>query len=164
MIGLMLIRQSEARDNDAIWRILEPTFRAGETYPIPRDILRSDALAYWLSPGHIVFVAEDAGAIVGTYYLRANNRGGGAHVANCGYVVAPQAFGRGVARSMCAHSLDHARQRKFTAMQFNFVIASNERAVGLWQSMGFAIAGRLPGAFEHPRLGFVDAYVMTRSL
>jgi predicted N-acetyltransferase YhbS len=90
----MLIRQSEPRDDDAIWRILEPTFRAGETYPVPRDISRADALAYWHTPGHPVFVAEDAGTIVGTYYLRANNRGGGAHVANCGYVVAPDAFGR----------------------------------------------------------------------
>jgi ribosomal protein S18 acetylase RimI-like enzyme len=160
----MLIRQSEARDADAIWRILEPTFRAGETYPIPRDISREDALAYWHSPGHTVFVAEDVGTIVGTYYLRANNRGGGAHVANCGYVVAPEAFGRSVAQGMCSHSLDHARHRGFAAMQFNFVIASNERAVRLWQSMGFAIAGRLPDAFQHPRLGLVDAYVMLRNL
>ena len=160
----MLIRPSEPRDNDAIWRILEPIFRAGETYPIPRDISRADAFAYWHSPGHAVFVADDAGPVVGTYYLRANNRGGGEHVANCGYVVASDAFGRGVARTMCAHSLDQARARGFTAMQFNFVIASNERAVRLWQRLGFAISGRLPDAFRHPRLGLVDAYVMTRSL
>jgi len=160
----MLIRQSEPRDDDAIWRILEPTFRAGETYPVPRDISRAGALAYWHTPGHAVFVAEDAGTIVGTYYLRANNRGGGAHVANCGYVVAPDAFGRGVAQAMCAHSLGEAKSRGFSAIQFNFVIASNERAVRLWQRMGFAIAGRLPGAFQHPRLGLVDAYVMLRSL
>jgi RimJ/RimL family protein N-acetyltransferase len=160
----MLIRQSEPRDDDAIWRILEPTLRAGETYPIPRDISREDAIAYWHTPGHTVFVAEDAGAIVGTYYLRANNRGGGAHVANCGYVVAPEVFGRGVAQAMCSHSLGEARTRGFTAMQFNFVIASNERAVRLWQRLGFAIAGRLPGAFQHPRLGVVDAYVMSRNI
>jgi len=160
----MLIRPSEPRDHDAIWRILEPTFRAGETYPVPRDISRSDALAYWHSPSHSVFVAEDQDAIAGTYYLRANNRGGGEHVANCGYVVAPAAFGRGVARAMCTHSLDQARAHGFTAMQFNFVIASNERAVRLWQHLGFAIVGRLPGAFRHPRLGPVDAYVMMRSL
>src|SRR6478736_3166668 len=160
----MLIRPFQPSDNDAIWHILEPTFRAGETYPIPRDISREDALAYWHTPGHIVFVAEDAGAIAGTYYLRANNRGGGAHVANCGYVVAPEVFGRGVAQAMCSHSLGEAKARGFTAMQFNFVIASNERAVRLWQRMGFAIAGRLPGAFRHPRLGLVDAYVMLRSL
>lgn len=160
----MLIRPFQPSDNDAIWHILEPTFRAGETYPIPRDISREDALAYWHSPGHTVFVAEDAGAIVGTYYLRPNNRGGGAHVANCGYIVATGAFGRGIARAMCVHSLDKARERNFAAMQFNFVIASNERAVRLWESLGFAIAGRLPGAYQHPRLGLVDALVMTRSL
>lgn len=160
----MLIRQSEPRDDDAIWRILEPAFRAGETYPVPRDISRKDALTYWHTPGHAVFVAEDAGTVVGTYYLRANNRGGGAHVANCGYVVAPEAFGRGVAQAMCSHSLEEAKARGFTAMQFNFVIASNERAVRLWQRMGFAIAGHLPEAFQHPRLGLVDAYVMVRHL
>lgn len=160
----MNIRAATADDDEGIWRILQPTFRAGETYPLPHDISRADALAYWRAPAHSIFVAEQAGTLVGTYYLRANNRGGGAHVANCGYVVAPDAFGRGVARAMCAHSLDQARQRKFTAMQFNFVIASNERAVRLWQSLGFTVVGRLPGAFQHPRLGLVDAYVMMRNL
>jgi len=158
------IRLATPADADAIWAILEPTFRAGETYPIPRDISRVDALAYWQAPSHAVFVAVENGTVVGTYYLRANNRGGGAHVANCGYMTAPAATGRGVARTMCAHSLDEARRRGFKAMQFNFVIASNARAVRLWQSCGFAIVGTLPEAFDHPRLGLVDAYVMYRAL
>ena len=160
----MNLRPATPEDDDAIWRILEPTFRAGETYPIPRDVSRADALAYWRAPGHTAFIAEDAGQIVGTYYLRANTNGGGAHVANCGYMVAATAQGRGVARAMCAHSLDQAREHGFAAMQFNFVIASNERAVRLWQACGFDIVGRLPGAFRHPRLGDVDAYVMYRTL
>jgi ribosomal protein S18 acetylase RimI-like enzyme len=158
------IRPANAADDPAIWRILEPTFRAGETYPIPRDISRAGALAYWRTPGHTVFVAEDGGTVIGTYYLRANTLGGGGHVANCGYMTAHAMTGRGVARAMCAHSLDVARERGFRAMQFNFVIASNERAVRLWRSCGFAIVGTLPGAFEHPRLGIVDAYVMFRTL
>ena len=138
--------------------------RAGETYPLPRDMSRENALAHWLSPDHEVFVAEDNGEIVGTYILRANREGGGAHVANCGYMTAPRATGRGVARAMCAHSLGHAQERGFRAMQFNFVVSSNERAVRLWQSFGFEIVGRLPKAFEHPSLGFVDAFVMYRQL
>lgn len=164
MDATLTIRPAVANDDDDIWAILEPTFRVGETYPIPRDISRTDALAYWRSPGHSVFVAEQDGRIVGTYYLRANNRGGGSHITNCGYMVAPAAIGRGVARAMCAHSLALARERGFTAMQFNFVIASNERAVRLWQASGFAIAGRLPKAFQHPQLGLVDALVMVRAL
>ena len=160
----MLIRPAKADDDDAIWAILEPTFRAGETYPIPRDISRADALAYLRTPEHSVFVAEQDGRIVGTYYLRANTRGGGAHVANCGYLVAPDAMGQGVARAMCAHSLDEARARGFRTMQFNFVIASNARAVKLWRSCGFEIVGTLPDAFQHPQLGLVDAHVMMRGL
>jgi ribosomal protein S18 acetylase RimI-like enzyme len=158
------VRPAQAADDEAIWQVIGPAFHAGETYPLPRDISRDDALAYWRSPGHAVFVAEDGGEIFGTYYLRANQRGGGAHVANCGYIVAPAAMGRGVARAMAAHSLDEAKNRGFRAMQFNFVISSNERAVRLWQSLDFAIVGRLPGAFDHPRLGLVDALVMVRRL
>jgi len=158
------VRALVERDHDAVWALLEPVIRAGETYALPRELTRDDALAFWTLPGSDAFVADDAGQVVGTYFLRANQRGGGAHVANCGYVTAAQASGRGVARAMCAHSLDHARARGFRAMQFNNVVSTNERAVRLWQSMGFAIAGRLPGAFAHPRLGDVDVFVMFRAL
>jgi ribosomal protein S18 acetylase RimI-like enzyme len=160
----VLVRPAAAADDDAIWRILEPILRAGETYVLPRDMSKGAALAYWRSPGHAVFVAEGTGTIVGTYYLRANQQGGGAHVANCGYMTAGPAQGRGVAQAMCEHSLGEARRRGFRAMQFNFVVSSNERAVRLWQRLGFTIVGRLPGAFAHPRLGFVDALVMHRTL
>jgi ribosomal protein S18 acetylase RimI-like enzyme len=160
----MIIRSATTSDSDAIWKILELVIRGEDTYALPGDMTREDALAYWNSPGHEVFVAEEMGEILGTYYLRANQKGGGAHVANCGYMTAPWASGRGVARAMCQHSLEHARLRGFRAMQFNFVVSSNERAVRLWQSMGFEITGRLPAAFMHPSLGTVDALVMYRQL
>ena len=112
-----------------------------------------------------VFVARDSdGRILGSYYRRANQPGGGAHVANAGYATAEAVRGRGVARAMALHSFDVARAAGFRAMQFNFVIVSNTVAVGLWQSLGFAIVGRLPAAFDHPRLGMVDALVMHRPL
>jgi ribosomal protein S18 acetylase RimI-like enzyme len=160
----MQIRISLPADADSIWAILEPTIRAGETYTLPRDMSRQEALAYWLGPQHEVFVAQADGQILGTYFLQPNQLGGGSHVANCGYVTAPWATGRGVARAMCAHSLERARERGFKAMQFNFVVSTNERAVALWRSFGFEIVGRLPGAFHHPTAGFVDALVMHRSL
>jgi ribosomal protein S18 acetylase RimI-like enzyme len=102
--------------------------------------------------------------MVKSYYLRANQQGGGSHVANCGYMTAPWAAGRGIASAMCGHSLDRARERGFRAMQFNIVISTNARAVRLWEKFGFEIAGRLPEAFHHSKAGYVDAYVMFRKL
>jgi ribosomal protein S18 acetylase RimI-like enzyme len=160
----MQIRPATPADDDAIWRIIGPVIRAGETYALPAEWSRDAALAFWCGADHAVFVAEDDGAVLGTYYLQANQRGGGAHVANCGYVTATEATGRGVARAMCLHSLDVARARGFRAMQFNLVVSTNERAIRLWERCGFAVVGRLPGAFRHPRLGFVDALVMYRTL
>src|SRR5690349_851068 len=104
----------------------------------------ADALAYWRAPANEVFVAEEGGQVLGTYILRANQPGGGSHVANCGYMTSPAAQGRGVARSMLEHSLARAKARGFCAMQFNFVVSTNERAVTTWQKAGFEIAGRLP--------------------
>ena len=160
----MLIRPATDADWNAIWAIMEPIIRAGETYPLPRDMDKASALAYWVSAGHEVFVAEENGKIVGTYFLQPNQQGGGGHVANCGYMTAVTANGRGVARAMCEHSLGRARGRRFRAMQFNFVISTNARAVKLWQSFEFAIVGTLPKAFLHPTLGYVDAFVMYRDL
>jgi ribosomal protein S18 acetylase RimI-like enzyme len=161
---MLSVRSASLDDQGAIWGILEPTLRAGETYTLPRDISREAALAWWHHPGHEVFVAEDAGIVLGTYFLRPNQAGGGSHVANCGYMTAPAAQGRGVARSMLEHSLVHARNRGFRAMQFNFVVSTNERAIRTWEGAGFEVVGRLPEAFEHPALGFVDALVMYKRL
>jgi ribosomal protein S18 acetylase RimI-like enzyme len=160
----MLIRPAQPSDADAIWELLEPTIRAGETQALPPDMARADALAYWLSPGHEVFLAEELNTQVGTYFIRSNQLGGGAHVANCAYVVSPSATGRGIAQAMCKHSLGHAKARGFLAMQFNFVVSSNERAVKLWQYLGFQTVGRSPKAFRHPSLGLVDALIMHREV
>lgn len=158
------IRNAEDHDNAAIWRILEPIIREGCTYTLPADMSERDALRFWRAPLHEVFVVESDGQIVGTYFMRANQSGGGSHVANCGYMTAPWATGRGIARAMCTHSLAHARTRGYRAMQFNFVVSTNERAVRLWQDCGFEIVGRLPDAFLHPHDGHVDALVMYRTL
>lgn len=160
----VLIRPATDTDSDAIWSILEPVIRAGETYTLPRDMSREGGLAYWFDPAHEVLVAEDAGEIHGTYYLQPNQRGGGSHVANCGYMTAQHVTGRGIARAMCTHSLQRARERGFRAMQFNFVVSTNVRAVHLWESLGFETLCRLPGAFLHPKHGYVDALVMFKSL
>jgi len=161
---MLTVRAAGPDDADAIWGILEPVIRAGDTYTLPREMSREAALAFWFASGHEVFVAEEDGRRLGTYFLRPNQAGGGAHVANCGYVTAADASGKGVARAMCAHSLEHAKSRGFRAMQFNFVVSSNERAVRLWKSFGFEIVGRLPEAFLEPSGRYTDAYIMYRHL
>jgi ribosomal protein S18 acetylase RimI-like enzyme len=160
----VLIRSARPDDAKAIWSVIAPTIRAGETYTLDRAMSEDAALAYWMGPDKETFVAEDNGEVLGTYYMRANQAGGGNHVCNCGYITGADAMGRGIARQMCEHSLDHARARGYRAMQFNFVVSSNERAVRLWQSLGFDIVGRLPLAFKHPTQGYVDALVMFRAL
>jgi GNAT superfamily N-acetyltransferase len=166
MMGIRtpVIRDAGQQDEGDVWAILEPVIRSGETYTLPQDMTREAALSYWFSPGHHVFVAEVDGEVLGTYFLRPNQQGGGAHVANCGYITHPAATGKGVASAMCSHSLEYARARGFLAMQFNFVVSTNERAVRLWQRHGFDIVGRLPGAFKHPHLGYVDVLVMYRRI
>jgi GNAT superfamily N-acetyltransferase len=150
---MRIVRGVKLEDADAIWRILEPMVRAGETYPLPREMNKDEALAYWMGTGHEVFVAEEDGKIVGTYFLKANQKGGGAHVANCGYVTAAAARGRGLARMMCHHSIERAKERAFRAMQFNFVVATNANAVRLWQSCGLSGGGAVAGCIFASKAG-----------
>ena len=158
------LRPASEADHAALWAMLEPVFRAGDTYAIDPAITRADAMSFWCGGTHRAFIAEADGQPLGSYYLCPNQGGGGAHVANCGFVTAPGAQGRGVARAMLAQALDEARAAGYRAMQFNFVVETNTRALAIWQAQGFEIVGRLPGAFRHPVAGFVDALVMYRRL
>lgn len=158
------IRPATAADWPAIWTIIEPVFRAGDTYALPADISESAGRDYWMGPDRTVFLASESGKALGTAFVHPNQQGGGAHVANCAFATAEAARGRGVARALCAHSIDYCRGAGFKAIQFNFVVSTNEPAVHLWRSFGFEVLARLPKAFEHPRLGLVDALVMWKAL
>ncbi|MEB2314354.1 MAG: GNAT family N-acetyltransferase [Polyangiaceae bacterium] len=164
MSSSTIIRRAEASDAAGIAAIILPTIREGATYALDSDMSEADALAYWLAPDKDTFVLEEDGVILGTYYIRTNQLGGGRHVGNCGYMTSAKAMGRGVARRMCEHSMEYARSKGYHAMQFNFVVSANERAVRLWQSLGFEIVGRLPLAFLHPTKGYVDALTMYKTL
>jgi len=147
-----------------IWPILQSTIRAGDAYALPRDMPVEAARAYWFAPGNHVFTASENGVVIGSYFIRANAQGGGAHVANAGFVTGPRWRGRGVARVMGEHALVAAKDLGFQAMQFNFVVAANRSAVRLWRSLGFEIVGTLPNAFALPSGEFSDVFVMYRVL
>jgi len=160
----MKIRKAAEADRDAIWEIFHEVVAAGDTYAIDPDMSRAEALAYWSGADTRTYVAESTGRVVGTYILRPNQSGGGSHVANAGFMVAPGARGQGIGRAMGKHCLSEARRLGFRAMQFNFVVSTNESALRLWEDLGFKIVGTLPGAFRHREKGYVDVYVMYRSL
>ena len=161
----LLIRPYDPADWPAVWALLEPVFRSGETFPHDPAIGEAAARASWVEQSQEVMVAVDAaGSVVGTYYLRPNSLSLGAHVANAGYVVAESCRRQGIGSRLCQHSLQLARQLGFRLMQFNLVVSTNTAGIRCWQRNGFAIAGTLPGAFRHRRLGHVDALVMVQSL
>ncbi|PZX15023.1 acetyltransferase (GNAT) family protein [Palleronia aestuarii] len=158
---LTLRRVTRPGDDARLWAILGPIFRAGDTYAIDPGIAEDDALAYWCGPAHETWLTEDG---TGSYYLRANQGGNGDHVCNAGFATSQAARGRGTARGMLEHALDRGRDRGFRAMQFNFVVSRNVRALAIWSDYGFDIVGRVPQAFRHPEEGFVDALVLHRFL
>ncbi|MTH66412.1 GNAT family N-acetyltransferase [Paracoccus shanxieyensis] len=162
--GGTVIRPATSADHDAIWDILQPVYRAGETYCIPRDISRADALADWFAAPFTAFVAEAESRVLGTSHVGMNRPGPASHVANASFATHPDARGRGIARALVGHAKDWAREQGFRAMQFNFVVSTNADAVHSWQKAGFDIVGRLPGAFLHPQHGYVDALVMFHDL
>ena len=161
---MTILRGAADGDRDAIWGIFHAVVAGGDTYAFDPETPRDEALAYWFQPGARTYVAEHDGRVVGTYVLKPNQPGLGAHVANAAFMVAPSARGLGVGRAMGRHALDEARRLGYRAMQFNFVVSTNMRAVALWERLGFETVGRLPGAFDHPTLGAVDALVMFRAL
>ena len=160
----MEIRAATEADRDAIWNIFHEIVAAGDTYAFDPRMSREDALAYWFRRDTHTYVAEKDGRVVATYILRPNQPGPGSHVANAAFMVASDAQGSGVGRRMAEHCLSEAHRLGFRAMQFNFVVSTNESAIRLWQKLGFEIVGTLPGAFRHPQKGYVDVYVMFRSL
>jgi RimJ/RimL family protein N-acetyltransferase len=162
---MIKIRPFDERNWTGVWQVIEPVFRAGETYAFSPDITEQEAHRYWIEMPTQTFVAVDENnEILGTYYIKPNQPTLGAHVCNCGYIVAEKARGKGIASEMCVHSQREAVTRGFRAMQYNLVVSTNEVAVSLWKKNGFKVIGTLPEAFHHPRLGFVDALVMYKQL
>ena len=159
-----MIREATEQDWSLLWPIFQPIVEAGDTYAYDPTTTYEQGRTLWLDKPRQTFLFEDAGEVLGTYYIKTNQDGPGDHVCNCGYMVSDRARGRGIARQMCEHSQVIAREMGYRAMQFNFVASSNAGAVALWQKLGFETVGRLPEAFKHPSQGFVDALVMYKSL
>ena len=158
------IRAAKDTDKPAVWQIIKAVISTGDTYVFAPDSTEDEMTSYWFSPEKYVYVAEEGGEVLGTFWLKANQPGLGSHVCNAAYMVGPHNAGKGIGRRMAEFSLDEARRLGFTAMQFNFVVKSNIAAVKLWESIGMQIIGQIPDAFDHRTEGLTDAYIMYRKL
>jgi ribosomal protein S18 acetylase RimI-like enzyme len=158
------IRESISGDAEHVWSIIREVIAAGDTYAFAPDTPKADMLNYWYAPGAHPHVALIDGEVAGTYVIRSNQPGLGAHVANGAFMTSPRFRRNGIGRAMGAHALEAARQRGYLAMQFNFVVKTNTQAVALWESLGFKVMAEIPNAYRHTRNGFTSIYIMHRYL
>lgn len=163
------VTRASEQDWPGIWEIFQDVISTGDTFAYAPETTEMEAHDLWMQrgthgTGAEPYVVRDGDEIIGTFTLRPNHHGLGAHVANAGYMVKASHRGRGIARAMCQFSLEEARRQGYRSMQFNYVVSTNMRAVELWQSMGFRIIGIAPGSFRHATHGFVDIYIMHRML
>ena len=163
-IFMAYIREALEKDFDQIWEIFHQIVSAGETFAIHRYANKKKAHHIWIEQPQKTYVCEKNKKILGTYYLKKNHGGGGCHVCNCGYMVDMKAEGKGLGTMMCEHSQKIAKELGYKAMQFNLVLVSNKKAVSLWTKLGFDTVGKIPKAFDHPKIGYVDALVMHKWL
>ena len=161
---MVTIREYREEDKEQIWEIIKSVISVGDTYVFAPDSPKEKMLGYWCGSDKKTYVAVSENKIVGTFYLKDNQPDLGSHIANAGYMVSPEAKGKRVGRQMAEFSLEEAKTLGYRAMQFNFVVKSNEIAVKLWQSLGFEIIGEIPEAFNHAEKGLINAYIMYRQL
>jgi len=159
------VRLFQKKDWGSLWSILQSVFKEGETYTFSPDISKEEAYHIWISLPQETYVAIDQeNAITGTYFIKPNQPTLGSHICNCGYIVSPQYRGQGIAKMLCLHSLEKAKELGFRGMQFNAVVSTNHSAVNLWLTIGFQKIGTVPGGFYNQKHGYVDTYIMFKSL
>ena len=161
---MIKIRKATAEDENQIWEIFSKVIATGDTYVFPPDTPRKALNQYWLAAHMDTFIAEEDDKLLGTYMIKPNQIGLGNHIANCGYMVSPEAQGRGIGKELCEHSLRYAKTCDYYAIQFNIVVSTNTAAVALWKKYGFEIIGITPKGFRHSQLGLVDTYIMYKAL
>lgn len=161
---MIQIRKALPGDADSIWNIIHRVIQDGDTYAFDPATPKKDMLAYWCASDKHTYIAVINEEIKGTFMMKDNQPGLGSHIANAGYMTAPDAFGNGIGKAMALFSLEEAKRLGYSAMQFNLVIKTNERAVELWKKLGFTIIGEIPEAFNHKTKGLTNAYIMYRKL
>ncbi|CAD5282522.1 Acetyltransferase [Alteromonas sp. 38] len=159
-----MIREITKLDFESFWPTFYSVIQAQETYAFDPNMTLEEAYSLWCEIPLNAYVFVESNAVLGTYYIRPNAMGPSSHICNCGYMVSPEARGKGIARLMCEHSQKKAIELGFDAMQYNSVVSTNNVAVRLWEKLGYSIIGTIPKAYKHGQLGLVDSYIMYKWL
>ena len=163
---MSLIRFAEIKnDFEGIWEIFSKVIQTGDTYVYDPKTPMEKLPDLWFASSMDTFILENEnGEILATYFIKPNQIDLGNHIANCGYMVHPDHHGKGLGKVLCEHSISFAKEKGYTGIQFNCVVSTNLAAVHLWKKFGFSIIGVTPKGFRHPEKGFVDTYIMFKSL
>ncbi len=160
----MNIKLISKQDFQVFWPTFQEIILAEETYAFEPGMDLNSAFEAWCKKPQETYAIKDEEMVVGSYYIKPNSTGPSSHVCNCGYMVAPQSRGKGIARKLCLHSQERAITLGYKAMQFNAVVSTNLVAVNLWKKLGFEIVGTVPKSYRHKKLGFIDTFVMHKWL
>lgn len=160
----MNIKLISKQDFQLFWPTFQEVIQAEETYAFEPTMGLNSAYELWCEKPQETYVIKDEENVVGSYYIKSNSTGPSSHICNCGYMVAPESRGKGIARKLCEHSQERAAKLGYKAMQFNAVVSTNLIAVNLWKKLGFEIVGTVPNSYRHKKLGFVDTFVMYKWL
>ena len=162
--AMIAIRRAGPADHDEIWNIILAVISTGDSYVFSPDSSKEKMLDFWCGEDKNTYVALIDNKITGTFFIKDNQPDLGSHIANAGYMTSPAAVGKGIGTAMGRFSIAEALRLGYKAMQFNFVVKTNETAISLWKKLGFEIIGEIPEAFNHLQLGLTNAYVMYRKL
>jgi len=159
---------AEHRDSDPLRRLFQAIIEEGASYPHDRHPGQADFMAYWFA-GTSTIVAYQQGSprgadLLGAFYLKPNWPGRARHVANAGFMVAPQWRNKGLGWLLGAVMLQYATELGYRSVIFNLVFAENEAARRLWRKLGFCELAVLPGAVLKNDRTYQDAIIMWKSL
>ena len=159
-----IIAAGEDHTTDII-RIFRTVTDTGTSYVYPEDMSDADIIRYWFTETALYVAIDDtSGTVIGTFVIRDNKPGRGAHICNAGFMVDPAHRRKGIGGAMCDRAIIEATAAGYRGMQFNVVVSTNIASITLWRQKGFTIIGTVPGGYRHKTAGFVDLYIMFREL
>jgi len=159
---------ADERDVEPLRRLYRVIVDEGNSYPHDLFPDQDDFMDYWFRGKSTVAAyvpdRDNAVGMAGAFYLKPNWPGRAGHVANAGFIVAPDWRNKGLGWLLGRTMLAHAKQLGYRSVIFNLVFSENAIARRLWTKLEFTELGVVPGAARKNDGTYQDAMVMFRSL